>query len=197
MEQGAWGRADFQTPGIYDLKDCRFIFTYRCITWRLWIHFLEVCKPLKFSVEIVRMCVRVQWGWTISYSLHQVIKVRGVSSSQKVKGSGAAQWNTYGSNYSIFSSIQLLNHVPLFATPLTACSMPGLPVPSPTPRACSNSCPLGRCCHPTISSSVFPFSHLQSFPASGSFQMSQLFASGGQSIGISASASVLPKNIQD
>ena len=73
-----------------------------------------------------------------------------------------------------------------------------LPCPSPTPRAYSNSCPLSRWCHPTISSSVVPFSScLQSFPASGSFQMSQFFASGGQSIGGSASASVLPKNIQD
>ena len=72
------------------------------------------------------------------------------------------------------------------------------PCPSPTPRVYSNSCPLSRLCHPTISSSVIPFSScLQSFPASGSFQMSQLFASGGQSIGVSASASVLPMNIQD
>ena len=73
-----------------------------------------------------------------------------------------------------------------------------LPCPSPTPRACSNSSPLSQWCHPTISSSVIPFSScLQSFPASGSFPMSQLFASGGQSIGASASASVLPMNIQD
>ena len=71
------------------------------------------------------------------------------------------------------------------------------PCPSPTPRAYSNSCPLNRWCHPTISSSVNPFSfHLQSFPASGSFQMSQFFASGGQSFGVSASTSVLPVNIQ-
>ena len=69
--------------------------------------------------------------------------------------------------------------------------------PSPTPRVYSNSSPLSRWYHPTISSSVIPFSHLQSFPASGSFQMSQLFASGGQRIGASASASVLPMNIQD
>ena len=73
-----------------------------------------------------------------------------------------------------------------------------LPCPSPTPRACSNSCPSSRWCHPTISSSVVPFaSYLQSFPASGSFPMSPFFASGGQSIGASASASVLPMNIQD
>ena len=73
-----------------------------------------------------------------------------------------------------------------------------LPCPSPTPRACSNSCPSSRWCYPTISSSVIPFSScLQSFPASGSFQMSQFFAWGGQSIAVSASASVLPMNIQD
>ena len=72
------------------------------------------------------------------------------------------------------------------------------PCPSPTCRACSNSCPLSRWCHPTISSSVVPFSSCpQSFPASGSFQTSQVFASSGQSIGVSASASVLPMNIQD
>ena len=68
-------------------------------------------------------------------------------------------------------------------------------LPCPTPRAYSNSCPLNRSCHQTISSSVVPFSsHLQSFPAAGSFQMSQFVASGGQSIGVSASASVSPSN---
>ena len=73
-----------------------------------------------------------------------------------------------------------------------------LPCPSPSPRACSDSCPLSQWCHPTISSAVLPFSScLQSFPASESFQMNQFFASGGQSIGASASASVLPMNIQD
>ena len=72
-----------------------------------------------------------------------------------------------------------------------------LPRPSPTPGTYSNSCPSRWWCHPTISSSVVPFSRLQSFPASGSFPMSQFFASGGQSIGVLASASVLPMNIQD
>ena len=72
-----------------------------------------------------------------------------------------------------------------------------LPCPSPSPWAHSNSCPLSQWCHPTISSSVIPFfSCLQSFPASGSFLMRWLFASGGQSIGASASASVLPMTIQ-
>ena len=73
-----------------------------------------------------------------------------------------------------------------------------LPCPSPTTRTCSNSCPLSQWCHPTISSSVVPFSScLQSFPASGSSQMSQFFTPGGQSIGALALASVLPMNIQD
>ena len=73
-----------------------------------------------------------------------------------------------------------------------------LPCPPPTPGAFSNSCPSSRWCHPTISSSVAPFSScLQSFPASRSFQMSQFFTSGSQSIGVSASASVLPMNIQE
>ena len=72
------------------------------------------------------------------------------------------------------------------------------PCPSPTPRVYSNSCPLSWWCYPTISSSVVPFSScLQSFPASRSFLMSQFFASGGRSIGVSASTSVLPMNIQD
>ena len=72
------------------------------------------------------------------------------------------------------------------------------PCPSPTPRIYWNSCPLSQWCHPTISSSVVPVSSCpQSLPASGSFQMSQLFAWSGQSIGVSASASVLPVNTQD
>ena len=83
----------------------------------------------------------------------------------------------------------------LFATPWTAAR---LPCPSPLPGAYSNSCPLSQWCHRTISSYVVPFSScLQSFPASGSFPISQLFASGGQSIGVSGLASVLPMNIQD
>ena len=73
-----------------------------------------------------------------------------------------------------------------------------LPCPSPTPRVYSNSCPFSRWCHPTVLSSVVLFSSCpQSFPASGSFQTGQFFASGGQSIGVSASTSVLPMNIQD
>ena len=106
----------------------------------------------------------------------------------------------YYINYSIESivvAVQSLNHIQHFATPwMGACLASIL---SPSPGACSNSCPLSRWCHPTISSSVVPFSScLQSFSASGSFlKISQLFSSGSQSIGASALASVLPMNIQD
>ena len=85
-------------------------------------------------------------------------------------------------------SDSLRTHEPQHARP---------PCPSPTPKVHPNSCPLSRWCRLTISSSVVPFSCLQSFPTSGSFQRSELFASGGQNIGVSASTTVLPINIQD
>ena len=93
------------------------------------------------------------------------------------------------------NSVQSLSRVSLWPHGLQHAR---LPFPSPTPGACSNSHPLSRWCHATISSSVTPFSScLQSFPASGSFPMTQFFTAGGQSIGVSASASVLLVNIQD
>ena len=100
------------------------------------------------------------------------------------------------SNSDQFSLVQLLSHVRLFATHDPQHTRP--PCLSRTPRVYPNPCPLCQWCHPTISSSVVPFSScLQSFPASGSFPMSQLFASGGQSIAVSASTSVPPPNTQD
>ena len=94
------------------------------------------------------------------------------------------------------SSVQSLSHVWLLKPHELQHARP--PGPSPTPRVYSNSCPLSRWCHLAISSSVIPFSScLQSLPASGSFPMSQLFTWGGQSIGVSASASVLPMNTRD
>ena len=86
------------------------------------------------------------------------------------------------------SSVSLRPHGPQHTRP---------PCPSPTPGAYSDSCPLSQWCHPTISSCVVPFSRLLSFPASGPFQMSQFFTLAGQSIGVSASTSVLPMNTQD
>ena len=98
-------------------------------------------------------------------------------------------------DYYQFSSVQLLSRVRLFATPWIAAARP--PCPLPTPEVHSNSCPLSWWCHPAISFSVVPFSSCpQSLPASESFPMSQLFAWGGQSTGVSALASFLPKNTQ-
>ena len=111
--------------------------------------------------------------------------------SQRVRHDWVTKHSTVHSR-----SVQSLSRVRLFVTPWTAAARP--PCPSPTPRVYSNSCPSSRWCHPTISSSFIPFySRLQSFPASGSFQICQFFASGGQSTEVSASASVLPMNIQD
>ena len=104
---------------------------------------------------------------------------------------------SFKTNYSSvqFSSIQSLSHVSLRPNESQHARPP---CPLPTPRVYPNSCPSSRWCHPVISSSVIPFSSCpQSLPAPGSFPMSQLFAWGGQSTGVSASASVFPKNTQD
>ena len=98
----------------------------------------------------------------------------------------------------LFSSVQFSRSVGSDSLQLHEPQHARPPCPSPTPGVYTNSCPLSRWCHPTISSSVISFpSCPQSFPESGSFQMSQLFTSGGQSIGVSASTSVLSMNIQD
>ena len=98
----------------------------------------------------------------------------------------------------IFSSVQFSHSVLSDSSWLHGPQHARPPCPSPTPGVYSNSYPLSQWCHLTISSSVIPFSSCpQFFPASGSFQMSQLFPSGGQSIGVSASTSVLPTNTQD
>ena len=108
-----------------------------------------------------------------------------------------------GNGISYFWSLHALLLLPQFSCSVMSNSLQphGLqhasPGPSPTPGACSNSYPSSQWCHPTISPSVIPFSsYLQSFPASGSFPMSQFFASGGQSTGVSASASVLPMSTE-
>ena len=118
---------------------------------------------------------------------------------------GITRFRTYYNEHFIFSSKTLKDNLVLLLFSLSVMSNSlgshglqhtKLPCRSPSPGVCSNSCPLSWWCHPTISSSVVPFSsRLQSFPASGFFPMSQLFTSGGQSIGASVSASVLPMNI--
>ena len=105
-------------------------------------------------------------------------------------------WRRCGTYIQYISSVLSLSCVKLFATWWLQHNR--LPSPSLTPGTCTNSCPSSQWCHTTISSSVNPFSScLQSFPASGSLLRSQFFAWGGQSIGASAPASLLPMNIQD
>ena len=118
----------------------------------------------------IRICQIVDWNWRYWYKPVQIV----------------------------FSSVQFSCLVVSDSLWPHGLQQARLPCPSPTPKAYSNSCTSSWWCHPIISSSVIPFfSHLQSFPASGSLQMSQFFASGGRSIGVSASASVLPMNIQN
>ena len=109
-------------------------------------------------------------------------------------------WNANYQSWTIlqFSSVQFSHSVMSISLRPHESQHARPPCPSTTPRVHPNPCPLSRWCHPAISSSVVSFSsHPQSLPASGSFPMSQLFAWGGQSIGVSASASVIPMNTQD
>ena len=127
-----------------------------------------------------------QGGWEVG-------RRRGSSLVSFLKGSNSILKSPH--LWLQFSSVQLLSQVWLW---LHGHQHARPPCPSPAPRTYSNSCLSSQWCHPTISSSVIPFSScLQSFPASGSLPMSQFFMSGGQSIGVSASVSVLPMNIQD
>ena len=106
-------------------------------------------------------------------------------------------WYSQSLNIFQFSSIQFSRSVVSDSLRPHGLQYTRAPCPSPTPRACSNLCPQSRLCHPNIVSSVIPFSSHQSFLASASFPKSQFFTSGSQTIGVSASTSVLPVNIQD
>ena len=144
-----------------------------------YIYFIVFFKH-SHSTHVIRHCIAGLQIWTYLI-LMTTLKAGTIFFSQMKKQRATVQF----SHSVVSDSLQPHGH----ARP---------PCPSPTSRVYSNSCPLSQWCHPTISSSVVPFSSCpQSFPASGSFQMSQFFTSGGQSIGVSASASVLPVNIQD
>ena len=147
------------------------------------------------------------WERKITWSVPFTLWVRFANFVSLVCGVQSSLWPLrlfYSLYWIIFipwSKILLLfSHPVMSICNIMDCSMPGLPVHHHLPEACSNTCSLSQWCHPTISCSVIPFSsHLQSFPESGSFLISQLFVSGGQSCGatVSASASVLPMSIQD
>ena len=127
---------------------------------------------------------------SVSFSFHPLVPVIGLT---QMETRGAWQYSPQGK-----PSVQFSHSVVSDSLWSHGLQHARLPYPSPTPRTCSSLCPSSRWCYPITSSSLISFSsHLQSLPASGSFPRSQFFASGGQSIGVSASASVLSMNIQD
>ena len=155
------------------LRSSIFLPTESNITKQRYIHNSQTCWSSQNLESFIKI-LNPRWRWTESIFPRSTETQLSLVIDQF---SSVAQ-----------SCLTLRLHEPKYARP---------PCPSPTPGVHPNPCPLSRWCHPTISSSVVPFSSCpQSFPASGSFQMSQLFASGGQSIGVSASSSVLPMNIQ-
>ena len=130
--------------------------------------------------------------WPLVLSLALQVK-NGSTMIVKVENLSLSYFSSF-----ILYSMQVSHFFVLYSLHPHALQHARPPCPSPTPGVHSNPCPLSRWCHATISSAVFPSSSLlQSFPESGSFQMSQLFVSDGQSIGILASTSVLPMNTQD
>ena len=148
--------------------------TFNLLTLVFLKHFKWLNKCISIELKIQIYTHWNNWCFRCSSQLSQIIISAGVLSVQFNHSVVSDSWRPHG-----------LQH----ARP---------PCPSPTLRVYSNSCPLSRWCHPAISSSVIPFSSCPpSFPASGSFQMSQYFVLGGNSVGVSASASVLPINIQD
>ena len=160
------------------------------------IYFIDYAKAFD--------CVYHKNLWKILKNMeipdHLTCNLRNLYAGQETTvriGHGKMNWFKIGKRVQ-FSSVHFSSSVVLDSLQHHGLKHTRTPCPSLTPGVYSISCPLSRWCHPTISSSVIPFSsHLQSFPASGSFKMSQLFASGGQSIGVSASTSVLPMNTQD
>ena len=153
-----------------------------------WVWSLDCKDPLKEGMATRSSILAWSASWTKEPG---GLQSRGL---HRVEHDWATNTDFHFSRCSVqFSRSVVSNSLPPHGLQYTR-----LPCPSPIPWPYSNSCPLSWWCHPTISSSVIPFSsYLQSFSASRSFQMSQFFASGGQSIGVSASASILPMNIQD
>ena len=158
---------------------------------------IRVCVCAKLLQSCPTLCDPMDYSLP-GFSVRGILQAKTLKWVAMPSSRGSSQ-SMYKTWISSVSSIQLgsvqLSHVQLFATPWTVASQASCP--SPSPRAYSNSCPSCWWCHPTILSSVFPFSScLQSLPVSGSFPMSWFFTSGGQSIGASTSALVLSMNIQ-
>ena len=166
--QEYWSGLSFPSPVDHNVSDLSTMTPPFWVAPRAWLSFIELDKAV----------VLVWLDWLVSCEY-------GFSVS--------ALWCPLAT---LAVLLQLLSHVQVFATPWTAACQASLSITNS--QSCSNACPSRQWCHPTISSSVVPVSScLQYFPASGSFPTSQLFTSGGQRIGVSALASVLPMNIQN
>ena len=187
-----WAGFQHRSPALVKIT-CSVCLRYLCERKSQRVSIVLLPKMKKKKKNKKRRKETLQWRFGISIALSvrktKILKPATLFNSVSLKKRGPLVCFQF--NHSVVSN-SLWPHGMQHAS---------LPCPSPMPRACSNSCPLHRWCHPTISSSVIPFSsHLQSFSASRkhwSFPMSQFFASGGQGIRVSASASVLPVNIQD
>ena len=165
---------------------------FEFILYVLWEHVLNSFFYMELSSFPSTTYQTVSFSLCIFLALLPLIRLNHLAWSRSVHG--CLEKATYPARK--FISVELLSRAWLFVTPWLQHASP--PCPSPTAGVYPNPCPLSQWCHPTISSSVIPFSSCsQSCPASGSFQMSQLFASDGQSIGVSVSTSVLPMNTQD
>ena len=161
-----------------------------------YMHFSVHCS-ISYNTQDLEVTLILRDGWRDKKEV--VYMHNGVLAIKRVILPFVTRWmGVDNSMLSEKSSVQFSHSVVSYSLWPHGLQHTRPPCPSPTPGVYSNSCPLTRWCHPTISSSVIPFSScLQSFPASGSIQMGQLFASDCQSIGVSASTSVLPINIQD
>ena len=164
--------------------------------WRVW----HLLKDSSIIFSWVHMQKLGKWRvyFTCGRIKHFPKKWVHICTKKRIYPNCVWRWFSLGVWMMLTSSVQFSRSVVSDSLRLHGLQHARFLSPPPTPGAYPNSCPSGPWCHPTISSSVVPFSScLQSFPASGSFQMSQFFASGGQSTGVSASASVLPMSIQD
>ena len=193
-------------PSIFDLQ-WDFLCTCCCIPNSLTSRVRNMWSFISSAQGPVTFIILCRWSFCYyGVSVHRREIVQGPSISsltgtfQDLANDNSLIWwirelfDLINQLFSIkFSSVQSLSCVWLFMTPWTAARRASQYINNS--QAYRKSCSLSRWCHPTISSSVIPFSsHLQSFPASGAFQMSQLFASGGQSTGVSALTSILPMN---
>ena len=169
-------KAEHQRTDAFELWCWRSLLRATWAARRSNQSILKEINP-EYSLEGLMLKLKLQYFGHLTRrtdSLEKTLMLKKIEGRKK-RGPQRMRW---------LDSVQLLSRVWLFVTPWTAASQASLSFTSP--GACSNSCPLSQWCHPTISSFVVPFSScFQSFPASGSFQMSQLFTSGGQSIGVS------------